>query len=123
MSLMDLFLERSLEEKSLTQNLPLPLRKGDTYQSRERIDELLGEHWSGRKAWLRSDGEEGDKKFSYGEVTPMGARQMIEIMGLETLEEHEDQDFSFQQQRILLFSTTWDLGQESLLCKCSWRMS
>jgi len=95
MSLTELFLERSLKDKSLAQNLPLALRRGETYQRRERIDELLGEHWTGRKAWLRSDGEEGDKKFTYGEVTPMGARQLIEIMELETLdEENEDQEFS-----------------------------
>ena len=64
-------------------DVPLPLRRGETYQDRERIDELLSQHWRGERAWLRDENEKKKLYLTYGEVTPLGARQLMALLELE----------------------------------------
>ena len=75
--------EESLKESQAKEAAPVPLRDGETYQDRERIDGILDRHWRGRGAWLRGENEHDKKQFIYGEVTPMGARQLIHFLGLK----------------------------------------
>ena len=71
--------------------LAVPLREGETYQDRDRIDELLAEHWKGKSAWSRDESEQDRKQFTYGEVTPIGVRQLIHILGLQQLVDDDKQ--------------------------------
>lgn len=75
------FLDTLLESR-VSDDTFVSLRKGETYQDRQRIDELLEEHWRDRRAWRRESSDQ-DKKFTYGEVTPMGVRQLIHLMELK----------------------------------------
>jgi len=84
--------------------LPLPLRHGETYQDRERIDRLLNSHWNDKRAWLRGSDEE-DKHFTYGEVTNLGARQLIELFNLDG-EDIRDKEENQRNGDIVFF----DLG-------------
>jgi Histone methylation protein DOT1 len=82
-------LEKSLEE-SRWHDTSLRLRDGETYQHRDRIDDLLKKHWNGKSAWLRDEAEEDKKQFTYGEVTPIGVRQLIHFLGLQTIDVHDE---------------------------------
>uniref|UniRef100_A0A7S3V0H0 Histone-lysine N-methyltransferase, H3 lysine-79 specific n=1 Tax=Aplanochytrium stocchinoi TaxID=215587 RepID=A0A7S3V0H0_9STRA len=73
-------------------DIPPPLRKGETLESRQRIDEILYWHWPRRRTSIVDDHkgklshnvEENDRgiQYTYGEVTPLGVRQLISAMGL-----------------------------------------
>ena len=78
-------LQKLLEESCLL-GAAVRLRDGETYQDRDRIDRLLNEHWQGKSAWLRDEAEKDKKQFTYGEVTPIGVRQLIEILGLQAID-------------------------------------
>ena len=63
-------------------DLLLPLRKGETYQDRERIDAILQKYWGchDRRAWIRTEDEVKKVYLTYGEVTSLGARQVMELL-------------------------------------------
>lgn len=60
----------------------LPLRPGETYHDRDRIDALLQKYWCDRRAWLRTPAEVKKVYLTYGEVTAWGARQLMELLDL-----------------------------------------
>ncbi|CAB9526263.1 Histone methylation protein DOT1 [Seminavis robusta] len=97
---------KELVEESRLQDLAVPLRKGETYQGRDRIDEILEFHWKGNGAWLRDSQDHDAIQFTYGEVTPFGVRQMIHFFGLETLWEDDEEDSNIHREPIVFY----DLG-------------
>jgi Histone methylation protein DOT1 len=77
-------------EESPWHDTAVRLRDGETYQDRDRIDDLLNEHWKGKCTWLRDEAEKDKKKFTYGEMTPLGVRQLIQFLGLQTIDVHDE---------------------------------
>lgn len=78
----------NISDLASEQEMPLPLRNGETYVRRECIDKLLNTFWNGKAAWLRQESED-DKIFTYGEATTMGVRQLIQLLELKGLDEED----------------------------------
>ena len=60
-------------------DVPPPLRSGETLEQRIVIDQLLEDHWRHSNPYQNRD---KGKHFTYGEVTPLGSRQVLQAMGL-----------------------------------------
>ena len=76
------FLDVLLDKSNVSTVDPPSLRPEETMDDRERIDAILKEHWVGKNAWKAETSEQG-KHFTYGEVTPDGVRQLIQLMDLK----------------------------------------
>jgi hypothetical protein len=85
----DFLLESNIAEAEVPR-----LRKGETFEDRKRIDEILEHSWAcaGKQAFKKDDTE--DRKFTYGEVTVTGTRQLIHFMGMEQIEAHEGASYN-----------------------------
>lgn len=71
------------EDSTIIANIPPPLRKGETFEDRQRVDQMLKQYWElGSGYYSRTGTKSQAREYTYGEMSPVGVRQLAQHMEL-----------------------------------------
>lgn len=105
------FLDILLQTDYRILHLEPPLQANETQYDRQLINLLLRHFWDPKesRAFLNAHEEETGKEFIYGEITPIGTRQLmedLELLRVLVLDEEEEEHAASRNKEIVFY----DLG-------------